>query len=245
MQQLDLLRSRPAAEVVDLDIGRRAIAAVEGAVLADIFDQFEGLQRSPQWKVHFNDVLSGQLVPPDEGDQARAKQLELWLAARALGAGARVQLSNPDLLFEDEHGTFVVEAKRVLSASGLQRNIEKAVDQILQSAHPGIIALDVSRLLNLDHAVLPVTDLADGHRELTAQVAHLARHGDFAKWVQARDPQRRVRAMFAVIFTGFMNVDTGAITGVRKMIADAVHEGPTDGRVLFERLVGMPVRTGP
>lgn len=240
---VELLRTRPPAHVEDPDIGHRTMASIEGPALADILQHLDTFAALPGWRLHFDELLSGQFVPVSEGaDPARAKQLELWVAARALSEGAQVELSNPDVLIRDAEGEFVVEAKRPVSGNNLQANIEKATRQVLRSGRTGIIALDVSRLLGLHNTILPVDSYDEAREYLHQRVAELSARGEFRRWVRRLDPSRYVKALFAVVFTATILRGTGGIMTMRSLVGGPVDPWDLDGKRLFERAIGSSMR---
>lgn len=238
-----LLRSRPPADVEDPEIADRTTAAIEGPALADIFQHLDAFIALPGWRPHFEDLLSGQFVPLSEGpDPARAKQLELWVAARALSTGAQIELSNPDVLLRDELGEFVVEAKRLVSQNRVQANIEKATDQVLDSGRQGVIALDVSRLLGLHDGILHVDTYEQARDDIYHRVAALSAQGEFRRWIRRRDPGGQVKALFAVVFTATILRETHGIMTMRSIIGGPIDPWDLKGKRLFERVAGNRAR---
>ena len=108
-------------------------------------------------------VLSGPLVPSDDhaASPARDHQFELFLAALSEAAGYQVDFVEPDLRLRGPgQPPFVVAAKRLKSRSKLRANVRKASKQIAGAQQQGIIALDITRLLQEPHKPLKAQDLA-------------------------------------------------------------------------------------
>ena len=68
-------------------------------------------------------------------------------AAICRRAGLEVQLAEPDVLYVSARGTRSIAAKRLSSRRTVRANVSKAAEQIERSSHPGIICLDITRLV--------------------------------------------------------------------------------------------------
>jgi hypothetical protein len=241
-QYIELLQTMPRTIAPDPEIGRRAMALTEGAVIGDIFEQLAVFQRSPNWRHHFELLMDGHFWPDGEDDRARAKQLELWLAARAARAGLGVELGNPDVLLTDAEGSFVVEAKRAQNSKKLERHIKKGVEQILDSGHPGIVALDVSRLLDLHMCAVSANSYEEADQIIYGRIKSLTSNGEFQKWVRQKDPHGKVLAMLSTVFTAVIFNQTAGIVALRKIVGGPVDPWDPRGMELFRRLVGRLAR---
>jgi hypothetical protein len=120
-------------------------ALVESRSFIEIVEQLIPDLRASDLK----DLVSGTLDPAiDRADsRARDREFELFVAAVCRRSGLEVQLAEPDVLYSSPHGTRSIAAKRLSSRRTVRANVSKAAQQIAASGHPGIICLDVTRLI--------------------------------------------------------------------------------------------------
>jgi len=102
------------------------------------------------WERAVDQMLSGGTRRTDEVKHSRARdiQFELVLAAMWRQAGYGVELLEPDVVVTSTNPQFGIAAKRPRTVSNLTANIRKANSQIARSGRPGIIAIDLTCLLN-------------------------------------------------------------------------------------------------
>jgi hypothetical protein len=107
-------------------------------------------------------VLSGPLLPSVDhaASPERDHQFELFVAALSHSAGYKVDLVEPDLRL-DRSGQpgFVIAAKRLKSPSKLRRNVRKASKQIAALRQHGVVALDITKLLQQPDEPMVAHDL--------------------------------------------------------------------------------------
>ncbi len=75
------------------------------------------------------------------------------------------------MLVDVEKKTLAIAAKRIMSLPRLEEHVRKARNQIAQTPHGGLIALDLTRAFRLDSKVF----LASSSHELDAQVDAMRR----------------------------------------------------------------------
>jgi len=116
------------------------------------------LPRDPEvqgWRDKVAAILGGNVFSSaDRTDSSsRDTQFELYLAAAFRTAGFEVALEEPDVTFPMEGHTIGIAAKRLKSEKKLEQRIREASKQIAGSAYPGIIAIDISYLWDLQKPV--------------------------------------------------------------------------------------------
>jgi len=97
-----------------------------------------------------HDLVSGNFKPSDDKSSSRARdrEFELFIAAICRRSGMKTWLGEPDVLFELGPTTCSVAAKRLASPKQVEKNITKAERQIAGAKHPGLIVMDVTRILD-------------------------------------------------------------------------------------------------
>jgi hypothetical protein len=97
-----------------------------------------------------HDLVSGNLKPSDDKSSSRARdrEFELFIAAICRRSGMKTWLGEPDVLFELGPTTCSVAAKRLASSKQVEKNITKAEKQIAGAKYPGLIVMDVTRILD-------------------------------------------------------------------------------------------------
>lgn len=124
------------------------------------------------WVPRAQATMRGGVLRTDDGRQSAARnaQFELVVAALFRAGGFQVHIEEPDLRIEDALGCFVIAAKRLRSRSKLEMRIGEARDQITQSGQRGLIAIDLSCIMNPADAAMKTEDLHAAQQEL-AQAA--------------------------------------------------------------------------
>jgi hypothetical protein len=101
------------------------------------------------WQRRAESALSGSILATnDTNPAARNTQFELIVAAFLRSSGISVTFEEPDLHAQDEEGTFAVAVKRLRSKAKIAFRLKEARNQILKSGRPGIVAIDLSNVLN-------------------------------------------------------------------------------------------------
>jgi len=97
-----------------------------------------------------HDLMCGNLNPSDDkpSSRARDREFELFIAAICRRSGMKTWLGEPDILFELDRTTYSVAAKRVVSPRQVAKNISKAEKQIATARYPGLIVMDITRILD-------------------------------------------------------------------------------------------------
>jgi len=235
---------KPGPPVPDDEIGRRANAVVEGALLADILDVVPQLSKSHAWAVHARKLVAGQFWAGEEGDGSRDEQLELWIAAQAIKAGATAVLAEPDVVVDVGDLRFVVAAKRPRSQETLRGHFKKAVEQITASGHRGLVAVDLSQVLGLHQHVMVVDDFSQGQRDLAARMKSATANGEFSRWVRAADHKAMVVGVVATLFTSMIHRKTAGIVATLKIVGGPIHLRSVQGVTFFRKLMGMRGEVG-
>jgi hypothetical protein len=138
---------------------RRRPTSAELAVLHRLYVELEEFEtiydclgKDPEvvgWQRCAERALCGSILPrTDTNTAARNIQFELIVAAFMRSAGIEVTIDEPDVRARDEDGEFAVAVKRVRSASKVAYRLKEARNQILRSGRPGIIAVDLSSVIN-------------------------------------------------------------------------------------------------
>ena len=81
-------------------------------------------------------------------------------------AGYEVQLREPDVLVTAGQFQFGIAAKRPRSVAKLSSNIRKANKQIMDSGHPGIVAIDLNCLVSPTDVHIITDDFRTGFAEV-------------------------------------------------------------------------------
>lgn len=114
----------------------------------------------PGWADKMQIAVGGSLFPQSDREaRARNTQFELFLAGCFRRAGYAIELEEPDFVVHP--GAIAFAAKRVRSPRKLQRNLRQASSQIVRSGKRGVIAIDLSVLVNPDNDPLPISAAAD------------------------------------------------------------------------------------
>ena len=121
-------------------------ALVDARMFIEIIEQL-----LPDLSVHdLEDLVSGNLNPANDkpSSRARDREFELFIAAACRRSGIKTWLGEPDVLFEIGKTTYSVAAKRLSSPKQVEKNITKAERQIAKAGYPGLIVIDVTRILD-------------------------------------------------------------------------------------------------
>jgi hypothetical protein len=153
------LQSNKSFSNKDISFPRAVNMALEIAEIVDIYD---GLRD------YSNDNLRKKLSKLIDGVELRALDplkkegrrisFELMLASRISRSGVKIHFTNEcDILFEYRYSLVVIECKYLQSYNGIQNNIKKATKQLdtfitkQEALSFGIIALNISNIINPDH----------------------------------------------------------------------------------------------
>jgi hypothetical protein len=102
------------------------------------------------WKAKIVEAINKDMdIPGKPGANSRGRdaQFEVNVAGRFVQAGAVVAPGEPDLVCDLNGMRFGVAAKRIKSATALRDNFIDARRQIVRSGLPGVVALDVTPVL--------------------------------------------------------------------------------------------------
>jgi hypothetical protein len=145
-------------------------------------------------------VASGRPSYTDEdtssGNRARNTAFELAVAARIVGGGLQLDRSVPsDVAVRVATRTVVVECKRPQSEDALERNVDDARRQLRKRyklakrpGYVGVIAVDLTKILNPNHDLLrgfPAAEIGD---VLGGAMEEYSREHERV-WQKNRDPQ--------------------------------------------------------
>lgn len=121
-------------------------ALVDARMFVEISEQLLG----DLGDADIRDLVSGHLHPGDDSQDSRARdrEFELFIAALGRRSGLTTRLAEPDILFDRGQLTFCVAAKRLSGSGGVEKNLSKAAKQIAGANVPGLILMDVSRILD-------------------------------------------------------------------------------------------------
>lgn len=132
-------------------------------------------KRLPQaLKSDLLEILTGPQLPRDETSQnsrPRNLQFQLFVGAWLSAGGIKVVAAEPDLIIEYFGVPAGVAAKRVFSRRKFIANVKKAVRQIEASKMPGLVAVNVDRLID----TLTLSPSDDVTAQFDSQVTELAR----------------------------------------------------------------------
>jgi hypothetical protein len=81
------------------------------------------------------------------------RQFELLIGAMCVRAGRAVDFDEPDVIVEEANVRFAIAAKRLHSEKSMEKAVRKARRQIVCRSSNGVIALDISGVINPDHAI--------------------------------------------------------------------------------------------
>lgn len=144
------------------------------------------------WQRHVQRALDGStLKEADVNDSARNTQFELIVAALFRDAGFDVKLVEPDLCVRDAEGDFAVAIKRVRSNTKIVTRIKEGEDQIVRSGRRGILALDLSSVINPSDAPADKTRAQQALRENSSY---------FRENIKRLRQQLRMDQVFGILF---------------------------------------------
>lgn len=140
------------------------ISLLDADSFVTIHEQFSKLRSHQLPRQRLKEIVSGPLMPHDEGNdgssiQARNALFELELAARLQGHGFSITRFD-DIEFEFNGVTVNIQCKRLHSASQLKYNLERACSQIAKRIglprQWGLVAIGVDKISNADRTVWEV-----------------------------------------------------------------------------------------
>jgi len=153
-----------------------------------------------------HDLVSGNLKPSDDkpSSRARNREFELFIAAICRRSGMKAWLGEPDVLFNLGPTTCSVAAKRLVSSKQVEKNITKAEKQIARAEYPGLIVMDVTRILDPTSVFVThwrnAPELVGGHLLAFMNTEH------YRAFQQQRDELVRgiiLRTVFPLVSQGF------------------------------------------
>ncbi|MFN0131993.1 MAG: hypothetical protein ACKVW3_05615 [Phycisphaerales bacterium] len=166
-----MLAQRSSGEWVLYKPGE-AMSICHGAAMLHRLEQIKQflMPMGPQWRSKLQIALGGSEVPA-KPEQARDHMFELGIAAALRESGLSPEPAEPDILVKLDGLTLGIACKVLYSRKNVAKQISRARDQIVSSGRPGIIAIDISKLIH-DHEHA----LQAANQELaTARMKSLAR----------------------------------------------------------------------
>jgi hypothetical protein len=127
---------------------------------------------------HLSKVVSGAATPKHEETKhspARDFQFELLLAAIFRASGLPVTLREPDIVVALDHQEIGVAAKRPRSREKLGKNLRQAEKQISRAGGKGLIALDLSCLINFSLGYIPAPTFALANEQVVSSIDRFVR----------------------------------------------------------------------
>jgi hypothetical protein len=113
------------------------------------------------FKRHLEEIVSGHVSPHEERkSRPRDFQFELLIASTLKSNGISARLEEPDVVFDVNGTSFSIAAKRPKSTQKLGTNLRKAEKQLVAKGLDGLIALDLSAILNPQNNALRVGTFA-------------------------------------------------------------------------------------
>jgi hypothetical protein len=205
-------RQRNIADYGDDELRELSTALCE---CDELLDSLELLQAEPMTEglmPTLQKVVTGPLLPvAGIADAARAAQFELVTAAACRNAGTFPIIEEPDIRVRVERRTIAIAAKRLLSASSMEKRIREARDQIRGAAEKddsqiGIIAIDLTPAIGLDSRTLRVSDRSDLESLFHATGEEVSRLG--GRVGELASKYQRVRAVAAYTrFTAVLHAE--------------------------------------
>lgn len=185
--------------------GSFLLSHVELAELAEVI-KFAKTQDQAIAKSKMIKILNGPLVTAREtatNSEARNTVFELSLGSRLSRCGFKAKLKeNPDLIATRHGRKYFIQAKRVYSENGIEKNISKAYTQLKRDLdkkdgnHFGIIAISVTRALTDGDKLLEAGSEKSGLIRLDAELKNLI---DKYKHCWNRIPERNIVAVILQI----------------------------------------------
>ena len=219
------------------------------------------LPRSTASRIRFVDLPLAQLVrlflddacSPHSGENTpgRDSQFELYLAARARRAACVVKrVDPPDFLITPLAGgacglgQFGLAVKRAKSRSNIHKHISKGGKQLDRSM-PGLIAIDISMLINEEGKLLAIPE-GRGGIELVAAIVDQCVHELLPTLLRAANrTSTRGLVFFASVKTGRGSADFGVMPGsIQRWVAAPMDPYCADATMAFSQsLMGSSPRT--
>ncbi len=100
----------------------------------------------------------------------------------------------------------------------------------------GFLVIDCSRLFQTASHVLMVDQAEEGPRRLAQTVQELNSSGNFRRWLEPKDPEKRIAGIVVVAFSAIFETTTAGITAHRWMQMGPLHPGTRRGKHVFDRL---------
>jgi hypothetical protein len=121
----------------------------------------------PGWEHHVHELLSGAALPQHEQKHSKGRntQFELLVASTLRRAHYEVVLAEPDVIVTSTKAPFGIAAKRPRSWKNLSKNLQDADGQIERTGLDGIVAIDISVLINPSDRFLLRDDLRTANRD--------------------------------------------------------------------------------
>lgn len=127
------------------------------------------------WRGFIQQLLAGKVLPEEEnaGSFARNKQFELLTAALLRRAGFNAVLREPDICVTSTQPPFSIAVKRPLSRKNFRHLVRDAQKQIARALLPGVLAIDVSRLINPRNGYLASASFKTAHFQVSELIAQV------------------------------------------------------------------------
>ena len=123
-------------------------STVEFAQLKTIVRAAASSSDREAWDCQLRRLISGMSIPLPGPNTARCPahdfQFETYVAAIAELSGYNVSFAKPDVMVRRGGHTLGIAEKRARSMKRIEKNCQKATDQICQSGMEGVFALDIS-----------------------------------------------------------------------------------------------------
>jgi hypothetical protein len=125
-------------------------------------------------------ILSGHT---SRAAAVRDTEFELLIASMLREVGYEVRLEEPDIAVHTEAGWWSIAAKRPRSLNKLRHRVHLASKQIEKSGRIGIVAVDLSCVVNPQEAQISTADFRAAYRDAgSALVAFVREREAFFKW---------------------------------------------------------------
>ena len=148
------------------------------------------------WQDRVQALVAGHALPQDDTQAtARNLQFELVLASLLRRAGYEVELREPDVIATSPELSFAFAAKRPKSRKKLPQNIRDANRQIRHQVNSsslcGVVALDLSQLLNPQNGYLSSESFSEASTKVHIELHDFVRK-HAAAFRRSVDPQTTI-----------------------------------------------------
>ncbi len=133
---------------------------------------------APEWREVIQKMFGGTELPADDKKQARSMQFEAFVAASLRRSGLVVASDEPDVRVNFKGWRLGVAAKRIRSATQLRHRLADANRQMIRARLPGVIAIEVSQILNLPSHDIEAHTLAAAQQTMVSSLTSLTQ-----RWV--------------------------------------------------------------